>query len=252
MPKAKAAAVKALELDEEVAEAHTALAEVMAYYEWNWKEAEKHYQRALALNPNYALAHLYYGQYLVEQGRLEGVEEMRQAERLDPLTPETSMLLPLWHYMARQYDEAISECLKLIEMKPDFYLGHSILGLAYEQKRMLAEAMAQFNEARRLDPQQPFTLGYLGHAYATLGKRSEAHEMIAEMRRRAQRIYVDPFAVAIVYAGLDEKDEAFTWLERAYDAHSESLVHYKNAPLLDGLRSDRRFTNLFRRMGLAS
>ena len=114
------------------------------------------------------------------------------------------------------------------------------------------EAIAEFNEARRLDPGQPFTFGYLGHAYAILGRHSEARQMIEEMKRRAQRVYVDPFAVAIVYAGLNEKDEAFMWLERAYDAHSESLLLYKDAPLLDGLRSDPRFTNLFRRMGLAS
>ena len=252
MPKAKAAAVRALDLDEEVAEAHTALAEVMAYYEWNWKEAEKHYQRALALNPNYALAHLYYGQYLVEQGRLQGIEEMKQAERLDPLTPSTNMLLPLYYYSARRYGEAVSQLREIIETYPNFVVTHSFLGMFYEQQGKIVEAIAEFNEARRLDPEQPFTLGYLGHAYASLGKRSEAREMIEEMKRRAQRVYVDPFAVAIVYAGLDEKDEAFMWLERAYDAHSESLLLYKNAPLLDGLRSDPRFTNLFRRMGLAS
>ena len=141
---------------------------------------------------------------------------------------------------------------KIIETYPNFGITHSLLGVAYEQQGKTAEAIAEFNEARRLDPEQPFYLGYLGHTYAALGKRTEAQELIDEMKRRAQRIYVDPFSVAIVYAGLDEKDEAFTWLERAYDAHSESLLLYKNAPLLDGLRSDPRFTNLFRRMGLAS
>src|SRR5438552_4856199 len=210
MPKAKAAAVKALELDEELAEAQTALAQVMGRYEWNWKEAEKHSQRALALNPNYALTHLYYGLFLIDQGRPEGIEELRQAERLDPLTPSTDMLLPLYYYNTRRYDEAISQFRQIIEMSPNFYLTHSFLGLAYEQQGKIVEAIAEFNEARRLDPAQPFTLGYLGHAYATLGKRSEAQEMIEEMKRRAQRVYVDPFPVAIVYAGLDEKDEAFT------------------------------------------
>jgi len=137
-------------------------------------------------------------------------------------------------------------------MYPNFYLTHSLLGLVYEQQGKMVEAVAEFNEARRLDPEQPFTLGYLGHAYATLGKRSEAQQMIEEMKRRAQRTYVDPFAVAIVYAGLDEKDEAFTWLEQAYEVHSENLLHYKDAPLFDGLRSDPRFTSLFRRIGLTS
>jgi len=252
MPKAKAAALKALELDEELAEAHTALGQVLALYEWNWKEAEKHFQRALELNPNYALAHLYYGQNLVEQGRLEGIEEMKRAGQLDPLTPSTTVLLPLIYYDARRYDEANSQLRQIIEAYPKFVLAHSFLATCYEQQGKFVEAIAELDEARRLDPEQPFTLGYLGHAYAISGKRSEARQMIEEMKRRAERIYVDPFAVAIVYAGLDEKDEAFTWLERAYDAHSESLLHYKNSALLDGLRSDPRFTNLFRRMGLAS
>src|SRR5438876_2094420 len=115
MPKAKAAALKALELDEELAEAHTALGQVLALYEWNWKEAEKHFQRALELNPNYALAHLYYGQNLLEQGRLEGIEEMKRAGQLDPLTPSTTVLLPLIYYNARRYDEAISQLRQIIQ-----------------------------------------------------------------------------------------------------------------------------------------
>src|SRR5207249_792227 len=125
MPKAKAAALKALELDEELAEAHTALGQVLALYEWNWKEAEKHFQRALELNPNYALAHLYYGQNLVEQGRLEGIEEMKRAGQLDPLTPSTTVLLPLIYYNARRYDEANSQLRQIIEAYPKFVLAHS-------------------------------------------------------------------------------------------------------------------------------
>jgi tetratricopeptide (TPR) repeat protein len=122
--------------------------------------------------------------------------------------------------------------------------------MAYEQKGMFTEAINEFNEAKRLDPGQPFTLGYLGHAYAISGRRDEALKMIEEMKQRANRTYVDPFSVAIIYVGLGEKDEAFDWLEKAYVARSESLLFYKDAPILDALRSDPRFADLIRRMNL--
>jgi serine/threonine-protein kinase len=251
MPEAKAAAMNALNLDETLAEAHTALAQVKAQYEWDWAEAEKHYRRAIELNPNFAPAHLYYGSYLAHQKRLEeGIEEMKQAQRLDPLTSFTNMILAFYYYVARQHDEAISRCRKIIATDPNFFPTHSLLGMAYEQKGMFTEAINEFNEAKRLDPGQPFTLGYLGHAYAMLGKRSEAQAMLDEMKQRANRTYVDPFSVAIIYVGLGEKDEAFAWLEKAFMARSESLLFYKDAPIIDGLRSDPRFADLLRRMNL--
>jgi eukaryotic-like serine/threonine-protein kinase len=252
MPKARAAATNALWLDETICEAHTALAQVQAQYEWDWMEAERHYKRALELNPNFAPAHLYHGIYLAHRGRLgEGIEEIKKAQRLDPLTPLPSLFLGFYHYIARRNDEAISQYRKILGTDPNFYLTHSVLGLAYEQKGMFAEAIAEFKEARRLDPEQPFTLGYLGHAYATLGKRDEARVILDEMKRRSDRTYVDPFSVAIIYVGLGEKDEAFVWLDKAYDARSESLLYYKDAPILDPLRADLRFTDLLRRMKLA-
>jgi len=251
MPRAKAAAMTALQLDEGLAEAHTALAQVQALYEWDWAEAGKHYQRALEVNPNFAPAHLYYGVYLANRGRLAaGIEEMKQAETLDPLAPLTSCVVAHWYWVGRQYDEAISQCRKIIEIKPDFYLAHSILGLVYAQKGMFAEAVAEFNESRRIDPEGTFTLGFLGHAYAISGKRDEARKMLAEMEQRSKRTYVAPLSVAIIYAGLGEKDEAFASLEKAYQERDENLLHYKDAPLLDSLRSDPRFANLLRRLNL--
>jgi serine/threonine protein kinase/tetratricopeptide (TPR) repeat protein len=253
MPKAKAAALNALQLDDTLAEAHNALAQVQAQYEWDWTEAGKHYRRALELSPSLAPAHLYYGAYLAHRGRLaDGIEEITRARQLDPLTPLTGTYLALYYYAARQYDDAVSQCRKIIDMDPKFPLIHSVLGLVYEEQGLLTEALAEFNEAKRLDPQQPFTFGYLGHAYAMLGQRHKAQEMIEEIKQRANGSYnLDPFAVAIIYIGLKEKDQAFAWLEQAYQERSESLLWYKDTPLLDSLRSDPRLTDLMRRMNLS-
>jgi len=176
---------------------------------------------------------------------------LQAARRLDPLTTFPAMALAHFLYVARRTDEAIAVCRKAITADPGFYMTHSVLGMAYEQKGMLPEALAEFEEARHLDPGQPFTLGYLGHALATAGRRAEALQMAEALEHHQGPGYVDPFAVAIVHAGLGDRDRAFTWLEAAFRVRSESLLHYKDAPLLDGLRSDPRFADLVRRMGLA-
>ena len=253
MSKAKAEALNALKLDENLAEAHTALALVQSLYEFDWSEAGRHHRRALELNPNFAQAHLYYGVYLVHQGQLAaGLDELHRAQHLDPLTPFTSVMLGFYNYIGRRYDDALVQLQQTRELKPDFYLTHSTLGLVYEQQGKLAEALSEFNEARRCDPAQPFTLGHLGHAYALAGQRGEALQMLAEMRRiAAQGTYVDPVAVAFIYAGLGDKDGAFAEFEQAYQARDENLIHYKDAPLFDGLRADSRFKDLLRRMNLA-
>jgi Flp pilus assembly protein TadD len=130
-------------------------------------------------------------------------------------------------------------------------MAHSILGLTYEQKEMFAEAIAEFNEMRRLEPKQLFALSNLGHVYAILGKRTEARAMIAGIKQVPDGTYVDAFAVAVVHAGLGENDQAFAWLDKALQDRSESLLGYKDAPILDSLRADPRFTDLLRRMNLA-
>jgi tetratricopeptide (TPR) repeat protein len=136
-------------------------------------------------------------------------------------------------------------------MDPNFSLAHQVLGYVYEQRGMLKEAISEFNEAKRLDPEQPLNFGHLGYAYAALGQRHVAQQMIEELKQRANRRYLDPFAVAIVYIGLSEKDEAFAWLEKAYEERSESLLYLKDTPFLDSLRSDPRFASLYRRMNLS-
>jgi tetratricopeptide (TPR) repeat protein len=177
---------------------------------------------------------------------------MKKAQKLDPLTPITSTIVAQYYYNGRRKDEAISLCQKINAMNPDFSLSHSILGLLYEQEGKFEEALAEFNEAKRIDPKQPFIFGYLGHAYASLNKKDLALAMISRLRQiMADGTYVDPFSVAIVYVGLGDKAEAFAWLEKALQERSESLLYYKDAPILDSLRSDPRFIKLLEHMGLA-
>ncbi len=171
---------------------------------------------------------------------------------MDPLAPLTGTYLAHYYYAKRQYDQAVSECRKVFQMDSNFFLAHSVLGSVYEQQGNFMEAIAEFNQAKQLDPEQPFTLGYLGHTYAVSGQRDKAQQMIEEIERRTKLTYnVDPFAVAMIFVGLGEKDEAFAWLEKAYQERSENLLYYKDTPLLDSVRSDPRFTNLLRRMNLS-
>jgi tetratricopeptide (TPR) repeat protein len=253
MPKVKAAAMRALELNETLAEAHTILAVVKSQYEWNWLEAEREYKRALELNPGYAPAHQFYGGYLAGQGRWEeAITELTRARELDPLTPWVSTNLAYFYYLARRYDEAITQLRKIIETDPNFPVAHYTLGLAYEQKGMFAEAIAECNQARLLDPKLPFLLSYLGHAYAVSGKRDEARRMLEELKKSAKQTYVDLYYVAIIYVGLGETDQAFAWLEKAYQERSENLLALKVDPVFDSLRSDPRFADLLRRLNLSS
>ncbi len=252
MPKVVAAARQALLLDETLAEAHTALAQYSAQYEWNWAEAEKEYRRALELNPSYATAHQYYGFYLTEQGRLEeALVAMTEARKLDPLTPYISANLAWIHYLARRPDEALAQNKRLVEAEPKFAVAHYGLGLNYQQKGMIEEAIVEFEQARSLDPENPFLLALLGQAYAISGKQDDARRMLAALQERAKHRLTDPFNNALIYVGLGEKDQVFAWLEKAYDFRSEGLLTLKVEPLYDSLRADPRFTDLLRRMNLA-
>jgi len=251
MPNVKAAAERALALDETLAEAHTSLGQFEAQYKWNWKEAEKEYKRALELNPNSSSTHLYYGYYLGEQGRLDdAIAQITRARELDPLTPYTSSTLAFYYYLARRPDEALAQLQKLIDMDPNFAVGHYTLGLAYEQKGMYEQALAAFNQARLLDPENPYPLALLGHLYAVSGKRGEAQKIIDELKARSKQRHVDPMFMARIYAGLGEKDLAFEWLEKAYQVRSEEILILKVTPHFDNLHSDPRFAALLRRVGL--
>jgi tetratricopeptide (TPR) repeat protein len=254
-PEAKAAATRAVELDDTLAEAHTSLGAVSLYYEWDWSAAGKEAQRAIELNPNYVGAHLVYSQYLAAVGQPdEAVTEIRRAQELDPLSPFINSNVIWILYLARQYDQAIEQGRKAIEMDPTYFIPYVNLGAAYEQKGMYEEAIAEFQKGRALSGDIPWVLMSLGYAYAVSGNRDEAQKMLSKLEELSTQTDVisEPGIIAVIYTGLGEKDQAFKWLEKAYEYRSSIMICLKVEPGWDSLRSDPRFTNLLRRVGLAA
>jgi TolB-like protein/Tfp pilus assembly protein PilF len=249
MPKAKAAALKALELDNTLAEAHASLGLISISYDWDWSEAEKEFERAFELNPNYATAHHWYAEYLMMTGRLdEAVAELQRAQELDPLSLVINANLGAAHYFARRYDQAVEPLRRTIEMDSKFYLAHYFMGLVYEQKREFPEAIAELQEAIRLD-ESPDALGALGHTYAASNNKDGALKILGELIEMSKRRYVSPYNMALIYAGLDDKEQAFGWLRKSYEERSGWLAWIKVEPQLDNLRQEPRFTKLVRDIG---
>ena len=251
MPQAKAAAIKALQLDDKLAEAHLSLGWALWWYEWDWPGTEKEFKRAIELKPNYALAHALYGWYLVTLGRTdEGVAESKRAQALDSISLDTNGFVGTTLFLARRYDEAIAQNRKTIELDPDYWLFHYSLASVYEIKGMRADALAQFQKARQLENTFADTLGGLGYAYALAGKTGEARQALEELRLMSQRSYVPPFDLAIIYIGLGNKEEAFVQLNRAVDDRGIVCAFWKVLPEVDSLRPDPRFAALLQRVGL--
>jgi TolB-like protein/Tfp pilus assembly protein PilF len=251
-PRAKAAAAKALEMDESLAEAHTSLAYVKMNYDWDWVGAGKEYRRAIELNPGYTKAHSLYAWYLAAQGWFgEAIAEMKRALELDPLSLYDNTNLG-WHLrMARRYDEAIEQLRMTLDMDPTFAQGRLDLGQVYEQKKMYEQAIVEFRKAITLYGGSAPSTAALGHAYAVAGKRDEAEKVLSELKALSKQKYVSSFDVAVIYTGLGEKEQAFAWLEKAYKQRDGWLAgRLKVDPRLDSLRSDPRFADLLRRVGL--
>ncbi len=250
-PKAKAAAEKALEIDDTLAEAHTALAFALFTYDWNFPEANRQFQRAIELNPNYATAHQWYGfHYLAGAGRFdEAIAEAKQALQLDPLSLIVNSDLGVTYIFARQYDKAIEQFRKTLEMDQSFYYAHWRLGTAYEMKGSFQEAIAEYQKARQLDD-DPQVLALLGCAYAASGKRDQALRSLDQLKEISKQRYVSSYSFALVYAALGEKDQAFQWLEQGYQNRDWQMARLNVDPMLDSLRSDPRFADLMRRIGL--
>ena len=250
-PKAKAAAKKALEIDDTLAEAHASLGMTRMSYEWDWAGAEQEFQRAIELDPNYATAHHWYAICLSATGRSEqAIASLRRAQQLDPVSLIINADVGLALHFARRYDEAIEQIRKAQEMDPNFAGARRHLGMAHEQKGMYAEAIAEFQQAVNLSPGSPFALGSLGHAYAVSGNREKARQALSDVRELSKRRYVSPFDTAVIYAGMGDKERTVEWLEKAFDDRSLEMIFLKVDPRFDRLHADPRFANLLRRMGL--
>jgi tetratricopeptide (TPR) repeat protein len=205
----------------------------------------------IALNPNHAEAHHQYGAYyLTLTGKpMAGLAEMKLAQRLDPVNPVINVDVCLPYYFARQFDESIAQNHKALEMFPNFFLPHMALGSALIQKGDYSTGIEELQKAKAMES-TPLVIGYLGYASAKSGRKDEARQLLAELKELSKRRYVASYWIAMIYAGLDEKDEAFAWLEKAYQERSWWLVWIKMEPMLDSLRSDSRFKDLMRRVGL--
>jgi tetratricopeptide (TPR) repeat protein len=249
LPKARTAAIKALEIDDTLAEAHASLGLIKMYHDWDWAGAEHHYRRAIELDPRSVLAHQRYGTYLAKMGRLdESFAILHRGQELDPLSLLTSSLLGLTLYLSRRYDESIEQHGRTLDMDPNYLPARVALGVAYTQKGMYEEAIAEFQKAGDLEGQAE-TVAELGYVFAVSGKRSQAQEMLDELKKRSEYAFVSPYNVAKVYMGLGEIDLTFEWLEKAYEERSEWLIWLKVDPKLDSIRTDSRFRKLMQRIG---
>jgi serine/threonine protein kinase/Flp pilus assembly protein TadD len=251
-PKAREAAKRALSMDDTLSYAHLTLAIIAYWYEWDWPAAEREFKRAIELNPNDPRPHGFYSWYLAQfEGNDRAVAEAKRSQQLDPVSPEANLFLTSVLYFARQYDQAIEQGLNTIELDPTFWYAHVFLGRAQEQKGRLPEAIAAYQRALELEKDNAENWSNLGYVYAVLGKTTEAQKIIDQLRASSARSYVAPYNIAIIYAGLGDKDQAFDWLDRAYTERSSFLSFYLRTDAhLDVLRSDPRFADLLRRVGL--
>ncbi|HEX5229987.1 MAG TPA: protein kinase [Bryobacteraceae bacterium] len=248
-PKAKAAALKAVELDDHLAESHEALASVLFWHEYDWAGAEKELRRAIELNPNLAGAHTLYGWLLTCVGRTQqGIEEGRKAQTLDPLAAEPPEVLAQDLYLARRYPEAVEESRKALEVDPKYFLAHVALALTYIAQGRTREAIAAARTAREDEPLADWTTAVLGMAYSAAGQRSEAEKALAEMKQKASGGWVPSYAFAEIYAGLRDKPATLDALEKSYQERAWFLTYLNTAPEFDFIRSEPRFQALLRRM----
>lgn len=251
MPKAKAAALKALSIDESLAEAHSSLGIVLTAYDWDWAAAEKEFRRAIELKPEEAVAYELFGWYLSLVGRFDEAQKtFEQGQRRDPLSLNIAAFKGISFYRERKFDLAIEHLQKTLEIDPNFWLARVYLGWAYTARGQYNEAIAAFEQARAIEKNH-YVFGSLGHAYALAGRKEEARRAIVQLTAMSKDEYVSPYSIAIIYAGLGENDAAFEWLNKAYDARSETMGWIKVDARLDKLRSDARFAELVRRVGLS-
>ena len=244
------AALKALQIDDTLAEAHVLTAAIREF-NLDWPGAEEEYRRARELDPNSVRAHETYAWHLEMFGRFdEAMLHLKRAQELDPFSLELMWDIGVWLSFSRQYDQAIEQFQKMIEMDPNFIPAHTGLAQAYQEKEMFEEAIAELKKASALG--RAGGEAWLGNAYALAGKRDEAQKILDELKEASKQRYVSPFEFALIYMGLGEKDHAFEWLNKTFDENPYRISFIKFNPRFDSLRSDPRFTDLLRRMKLAT
>jgi adenylate cyclase len=249
-PKARAAATRALALDPSLPEAHNSLAHLLLH-EWDWKGSEAEFKRALELDPAQAGTYHWYALALTSVGKVdEAAAAMERAEQLDPLSPRISADLGMAYYAGRHYDKTLDQERKTLRLEPGYATSYWIMGMAYEQKGKFAEATKSLDSALKLQPGNPNYLAELARSYALTGRTADARKILGDLLHPANGGIVSPFFIALVYAALGDKDQAFGWLGRSVDERSGSVRYLKVEPRLDPLRSDPRFDALLKRVGL--
>jgi len=249
VPKATAEALRALELDNTIAEAHGILGGISMWYEYDWARSSSEFKRAIDLDPSIASIHEQYSIYLAATEHFdEAIKEAELARRLAPLDLQINASAAMTYVYAGKYDEAIDLAMRTLEMDQNYWFSHQALGLAYERKKMYPQAIAELEKAHSLDNNMWVT-GFLGYAYAVGGRKQEAQKILSEMKELGKQRYMTPYALAFVCAGLDEKDQAFEWLDKAYESHS-GLAQIKIETVFENLRPDPRFKTLVKRINL--
>jgi TolB-like protein/DNA-binding winged helix-turn-helix (wHTH) protein/tetratricopeptide (TPR) repeat protein len=250
LPRAHAAALKAIEIDPQSAEAHASLGLVLDH-EWDWNGAETEFKRALQLDPRYANAHHWYGDYLSIQGRHdEALIEARKASDLDPLNLMIGTWLGLRYYFARNYESAIEQGRNTVDLDPNFAASHLLLGVAYVQKGLREKGLAELQSATSLSGNNPLYLAQVAVAYAAMGRTSEALQIVEQLQTISASRYVSPYGVAQIYAVLNDKEQTFKWLQASYEGRAVWMSYLAVDPVFDGYRSDQRFQDLLRRVRL--
>jgi tetratricopeptide (TPR) repeat protein len=241
-------AVKAIEMDSTLAEAHTSLAFVRFRFDWAWEDAEREFKRALELNPRYVRAHHWYALFLAAMGRQdEALEQIKRARKLDPLSLIVSVAEGRILHFARRFDDAIEQFRRIVELDPSFIPAHCDLGASCEEKGMLHQALAEFETCVALSRSGTLYVAAVAEVHARLGNSDEALKILSQLQASSDN-YVSPHSVAFIYASLGELDQAFSWQEKAYEERDASLVWVKVAAESDALRADMRFVDLVRRM----
>jgi DNA-binding winged helix-turn-helix (wHTH) protein/TolB-like protein/Flp pilus assembly protein TadD len=248
LEKGSAAAARGVQLDDTLAEAHTAVAMSQSIYEHNYEAAMKSLRRAIELNPNYALAHQRYAWQLVAGAKLdEAVREMRRAQELDPLSPTNNSALGTMLFYSRQYDESLRYCRRAVELDPESAMLHLNLGMAYEQKGMYDEALDEYQKIKKLSGVSDVDrLAAIAHLFAVNGQKAEARKMLAELHGNSKAENIASYNFALIHAALGETDQAIEWLKKAEAAHSLRLSDLRYDPQLDPIRSDPRFKDILR------